>query len=73
MARTYFNTLNSFRLFGLKRKSVIFCLIEDFFELHGRATERKKDRLERIKITRWVILANGPAGARTKKGYFLAN
>jgi hypothetical protein len=32
-----------FKLFRLKRKSVIFCLIEVFFELHSIATERKKD------------------------------
>ncbi|PLB19187.1 MAG: hypothetical protein TRG1_1891 [Flavobacteriaceae bacterium FS1-H7996/R] len=27
----------------MKRKSVIFCQIEAFFELHSIATERKKD------------------------------
>ncbi|HET8736062.1 MAG TPA: hypothetical protein VFM69_05665, partial [Pricia sp.] len=46
--RHYFNPMNSFRLFGLKRKSVIFCPIEGFFELHSRATEGKKDK-KRVK------------------------
>ena len=27
--------MNSFKLFGLKRKLDIFCPIEDFFELHS--------------------------------------
>ena len=34
--------MNSFKLFGLKRKLDIFCPVEDFFELHSSATERKK-------------------------------
>jgi hypothetical protein len=34
--------------------------------------EGEKDRTERLKITLWVILANGPAGARVKKDNFLA-
>jgi hypothetical protein len=32
-----------FKLFRLKRKSVIFRPIEAFLELHSIATERKKD------------------------------
>ena len=36
--------MNSFKLFGLKRKLDIFCLIEAFFELHSRATEGKKGK-----------------------------
>ena len=36
--------MNSFKLFGLKRKLNIFCPIEVFFELHSRATEGKKDK-----------------------------
>jgi hypothetical protein len=34
--------MNSFKLFGLKRKLDIFCPTEDFFELHSRAKEGKK-------------------------------
>ncbi|MDO5987566.1 hypothetical protein Q4Q39_09170 [Flavivirga amylovorans] len=37
-------TLNSFRLFGFKRKLEVFAYVEDFFELHSRATEGKKDK-----------------------------
>ncbi len=48
--------LNSFKLFALKRKSVILCPVEGFFELHSRATEGEKDK-------KWVqkgdFLANG--------------
>ena len=36
--------LNSFKLFGLKRKLDVFCPIEAFFELHSRATEGKKGK-----------------------------
>ncbi|MDO5977283.1 hypothetical protein [Flavivirga spongiicola] len=36
--------MNSFRLFGFKRKLEIFVSVEDFFELHSRATEGKKDK-----------------------------
>ncbi|WP_170179701.1 hypothetical protein [Flavivirga rizhaonensis] len=36
--------LNSFRLFGFKRKLEVFAYVEDFFELHSRATEGKKDK-----------------------------
>jgi hypothetical protein len=35
--------LKWFKLFRLKRKSVIFCPIEAFLELHSIVTERKKD------------------------------
>ena len=41
--------MNSFKLFGLKRTRLpdgqelaILCRVEDFFELHSRATGRKK-------------------------------
>ncbi len=37
-------TLNSFKLFGLKRKLGVFYPIEGFFELHSRAMEGKKDK-----------------------------
>ena len=47
--------MNSIRLFELKRKSVILCPVEGFFELHppaeragSRATEGKKVE-ERVK------------------------
>ncbi|GMN05474.1 hypothetical protein MTsPCn5_08620 [Croceitalea sp. MTPC5] len=43
--------MNLFNLFGLKRKSDIFCPFEDFFELHNSATERKKDK-------KWVKKGN---------------
>ncbi len=36
--------MNSFKLFGLKRKLGVFCLVKGFFELHSRATEVKKDK-----------------------------
>ncbi len=49
----FFDFKNSFGLFGLKRKSDVFCPIEGFFELHppaeragSRATEGKKDSAE---------------------------
>ncbi|GAA3586955.1 hypothetical protein GCM10022396_00190 [Flavivirga amylovorans] len=35
--------VNSFRLLGFKRKLEVFAYVEDFFELHSRATEGKKD------------------------------
>ncbi len=35
-------TLNSFKLFGFKRKLEGFSSVEGFFELHSRATEGKK-------------------------------
>jgi len=38
----YFKTMNSFRLFGFKRKSVILRLTEAFFELHSRSYGVKK-------------------------------
>ena len=31
--------MNSFKLFGLKRKIEVFLFNEDFFELHSIATE----------------------------------
>ena len=43
--------LNSFKLFGLKRKLDVFCLIEAFFELHSSATEGKKGE-------KWVKKSN---------------
>jgi len=46
--RDHFYWVNSFKLFGLKRKLDIFCPIEDFFELHSRATEGKKGK-KRVK------------------------
>jgi hypothetical protein len=36
--------LNSFKLFGFKRKLKVFSLVEVFFELHSTATERKKEK-----------------------------
>ncbi|MDO5989420.1 hypothetical protein Q4Q39_18600 [Flavivirga amylovorans] len=38
--------MNSFRLFGFKRKLEVFDYVEDFFELHSRATQGKKDKTE---------------------------
>jgi len=43
--------LNSFKLFGLKRKLDIFCPVEDFFELHSIVTEGEKDK-------KWVKKGN---------------
>ena len=66
--------MNSFKLFGLKRKLDIFCPVEDFFELHSSATEGKKDRAERKENSRWLFLVKEPDGAQAvKKGNFLAN
>jgi hypothetical protein len=36
--------LNSFKLFGFKRKLEVFSSIEVSFELHSIATEEKKDK-----------------------------
>ena len=36
--------MNSFKLFEFKRKLEFFSFVEDFFELHSRATEVKKDK-----------------------------
>ncbi len=36
--------MNSFKLFGLRRKLDIFCPVEGFFKLHSWATEGKKDK-----------------------------
>jgi hypothetical protein len=38
------DSMNSFKLFGLKRKLGFFYPIEGFFELHSRAMEGKKDK-----------------------------
>ena len=43
--------MNSFKLFGLRRKLVVLWPVEGFFELHGIATERKKDK-------KWVQMDN---------------
>jgi len=43
--------MNSFILFGLKRKSGVFWPIEGFFELHSCDTEGKKDK-------KWVKKTN---------------
>ena len=37
--------MNSFKLFGFKRKLDIFSFDKGFFEFHSRATERKKDKI----------------------------
>ncbi|PLB18851.1 hypothetical protein [Mariniflexile rhizosphaerae] len=52
----------------MKRKLVILCSVEDFFELHSRATEGRKDRTERQETVQWTVLVNGTEGAWTKKG-----
>ncbi|MDO5971826.1 hypothetical protein Q4Q35_18645 [Flavivirga aquimarina] len=36
--------MNSFKLFGFKRKLEVFSSVEGFFELHSRVTEGKKDK-----------------------------
>ncbi|MDO5968510.1 hypothetical protein Q4Q35_01705 [Flavivirga aquimarina] len=36
--------MNSFKLFGFKRKLEVSSSVEGFFELHSRATEGKKDK-----------------------------
>ncbi len=41
--------MNSFKLFGLKRKLGFLYPIEGFFELHSLATERKKDKKRVLK------------------------
>jgi len=44
--------MNSFKLFGLKRKlAVFFVQLKPFFELHSRATEGKKGK-------KWVKKSN---------------
>ena len=43
--------MNSFKLFGLKRKLGIFCPVEGLFELHSIAMEGKKDK-------KWVKKGN---------------
>ncbi|WP_430906070.1 hypothetical protein [Maribacter sp. 2-571] len=42
-------SLNSFRLFRLKRKLSILRPVEDFFEFHSRATGGKKDKNRAVK------------------------
>ncbi len=34
--------MNSFKLFELKRKLGVFCLVKGFFELHSKSYGRKK-------------------------------
>jgi hypothetical protein len=36
--------MNSFKFFRLKRKLTILCHVDDYFELHSRATEGGKDK-----------------------------
>ncbi len=36
--------LNSFKLFGFKRKLEVFSSVEGFFKLHSSATEGEKDK-----------------------------
>ncbi|QMU65384.1 MAG: hypothetical protein GKR88_14530 [Flavobacteriaceae bacterium] len=36
--------MNSFKLFGCKRKLEVFRAVEGFFELHSSVTEGKKDK-----------------------------
>jgi hypothetical protein len=36
--------MNSLKFFGLWRKSMLLCPVEDFFELNSRATKEKKDQ-----------------------------
>ncbi len=36
--------MSSFKPFELKRKLGVFSPVKDFFELHSRATEGKKDK-----------------------------
>lgn len=36
--------MNSFKLFGFKRKLKVFCPVEGFFEFHSSATEGKKGK-----------------------------
>jgi len=38
--------MNSFKLFGFKRKLGVFSFIEGFFEFHSRAMGGKKDKIE---------------------------
>jgi hypothetical protein len=59
----------------LKLKSVIFCPIEAFFELHSIATERKKKKKKQdraLRNSKWTVFVNGPGGAWTKKGRFFS-
>ncbi len=41
-----YNILNSFKLFGFKRKLEVFSAVEGFFELHSRARKEKKIKTE---------------------------
>ena len=47
--------MNSFKLFGCKRKLDVFNFIEGFFEFHSRATEGEK---EKISVKNNNFLAN---------------
>jgi len=58
--------LDSFKLFGLKRKLDIFCPIEEFFELHSSATEGKKDK-------KWVKKSNFLANRKSLNGFHIKN
>ena len=37
--------MNSFKLFGCKRKLDVFSFVEGFFEFHSRAMEGEKDKI----------------------------
>ena len=37
--------MNSFKLFGFKRKLDVFSFVEDYFEFHSRATEGEKGKI----------------------------
>ena len=37
--------MNSFTLFGCKRKLEVFIFVEGFFEFHSRAMEGEKDKI----------------------------
>ena len=38
--------MNSFKLFGCKRKLDIFSFAKGFFEFHSKATEGEKDKIK---------------------------
>lgn len=55
--------MKRFKLFAFKRKLVIFCPVEDFFELDSRATEGKKGK-------RWVKKGNFLANGSSSNGLY---
>ena len=66
--------MNSFKLFGFKRKLKVFSSVEGSFKLHSSATEGEKDRIERSGKALRAFTSEMPDGAIVaENSNFLAN